>query len=109
MHDSPHGDEHGAGFGIGSDNTSSIMNMLQNMQMRQVERYVEECKWREAFEAAQMEHFLMMHQHMSTQDSNFQAFASYVTESLVSLRIDMNVNHDADLGKINHLISSQEA
>ena len=45
-----------------------------------------------------------MQQHLSTQDSNFEAFASYVTEALVSLRTDMNVNHEAILARINHII-----
>ena len=40
---------------------------------------------------------------MSIKDSNFEAFASYVSESLVSLRTDMNANHAAVLAKINHL------
>ena len=49
-----------------------------------------------------------MRQCLSSQDSNFEAFASYVTEALVSLRTDMNVNHEVILAKINHIISAHE-
>lgn len=50
----------------------------------------------------------MMQQHMCTQDFNFEASASYVTEALVSLRTDMNANHEVILPKINHIISAHE-
>lgn len=46
MHDVPRGDDHGGGFGTNYANTTSIMTMLQDMQMRQDERYAGECKWR---------------------------------------------------------------
>lgn len=49
-----------------------------------------------------------MHQHLSTQDANFEVFASYMTEALVSLRTDMNTNHEAIVARINHLISAHE-
>ena len=45
---------------------------------------------------------------MSTQDSNFEAFSSYVPEALVSLHTDMNANHEAILARINHIISAHE-
>lgn len=38
IQDSPHGDAHGTSFG----DTSSIMPMLHNMQLRQDERYMED-------------------------------------------------------------------
>lgn len=41
---------------------------------------------------------------MTTQDANFEAFASYVTEKLVSMCNEMDVNHAA---RINHMISAQ--
>lgn len=50
-----------------------------------------------------------MQLHMSTQDFNFEVFASYVTKFLVSLWTDVNANHDDVLARINHLISAQEA
>lgn len=42
----PHLDAHGSNFGtgFGGVHTSSIMTMLQNMQLRQDERYVEDCQ-----------------------------------------------------------------
>ena len=49
-----------------------------------------------------------MQQHLSTKDSNFEAFSLYVTEALVSLRTYMNVNHEAILARINPLISAHE-
>lgn len=51
MHDASLGDDHGAGFGTSSADNASIMTMLQDMQMRQDERYVEDCQRRDAFEA----------------------------------------------------------
>lgn len=45
---------------------------------------------------------------MSTKDSNFEVFASYVTEALVSLRTDMNANHEVILAKINHITYAHE-
>lgn len=44
MHDATHGDAHG--------NTSSIMTMLQNMMLRQVERYEEDCRMRDSFKVS---------------------------------------------------------
>lgn len=107
MHDVPHGDDNGDGFGIGYVNIASIMSMLQKMQMRQDERYAKECRWRETFEVAQMNQFYLMQQHMSTQDSNFKVFTSYVIKYLVSLLTYMNDNHAAVLASINHVISPQ--
>lgn len=49
-----------------------------------------------------------MQQHMSTQDSNFEALASYVTDALMSLRTDMNENHEVILAKINHVILHED-
>lgn len=72
--------------------------------MRDMRRIV-----KDEFEVVQMKQFCMMHQHMSTQDSNFEDFASFVIESLVSLQTNMNENHDAILAMINHLISAREA
>lgn len=45
-----------------------------------------------------------MQQHMSTQDSKFEAFTSYLIDSLVSLQTDMIANHVDVLAKINNLI-----
>lgn len=60
MQDSPHGYAHGSDFGTGYGDTSSIMTMLQNMQLRKNERYVEYGQMRYAFEAAQMERSRLM-------------------------------------------------
>lgn len=49
-----------------------------------------------------------MRQRLSTQDVNFEAFTSYVTEALVSLRTDINANHVAIMARINHLVSAYE-
>lgn len=47
-----------------------------------------------------------MQEHMTTHDSNFDAFASYAMESLVSIRNEMDVNYFAMISRINHMISS---
>lgn len=47
----------------------------------------------------------MMQEHMTTQDADFEAFASYVTKSLMSMRNEMNVNHVATISRINHMIA----
>lgn len=109
MQDAPHVDAHGSNFGtgFGGVDMSSIMIMLYNMQLRQDERYVEDCQRRNAFEATQMEWFHLMQEHMTTQDANFEAFASYVTESLVSMRNDMDVNHATTIFRRNHMIASE--
>lgn len=44
MHDAPVGDHNSAGFGANSDDTVTIINMLQNMQVQQDEHYVDECR-----------------------------------------------------------------
>lgn len=44
-----------------------------------------------------------MQEHMTTQDVNFEAFALYVTEILVSIRNDMDVNHVAIIDRINYM------
>lgn len=100
MHNAPHGDDHGVGFSFGFADTSSIMIMLHNMQLRQDMRYVEDCQRIYAFEDTQMEQFCLMQEHMTTQDTNFEAFASFVIESLVSRSNDMNVNHIVTIDRI---------
>lgn len=45
---------------------SSIMTMLQNMQQRQDECYVEDCRRRYAFETAQLERFRLMQDHITS-------------------------------------------
>lgn len=104
IQDAPCGDSHGNAFGTGFGDTSSIMTMLKNMQLRQDERYVEDCQRRDAFKFAQMERFLLMQEHMTTQDANFDAFSSYVTKSIVSIRNDMDVNPATTIARINHMI-----
>lgn len=42
---------------------------------------------------------------MGAQDANFEAFASYVTESLVSMRNEMDANHATTIARINHMIA----
>lgn len=103
MHDASVGDDHATGYDANSADTTSIITMLQNMQVQQDESYTDECRRRIAFQAAQIEQYNLMQQHLSNKDSNIEAFASYVTEALVSLRTDMNVNNEAILARINTL------
>lgn len=107
--DAPHVDAHRSNFGTGfyGVDTSSIMTMLQNMQLRHDERCVEDCQRRDAFEAAQMERFFLMQEHVNTQDANFETFSSYVTETLVPMQNDMDTNHAATTTRINHMIASK--
>lgn len=77
------------------------------MKLRQYERYVEDCRRRGAFEAAQMERFHLMQEHMTTQDGKFDICVSYVMESLMSMRNEMDVNHVTAIARINHMISTQ--
>ncbi|CAI8585311.1 unnamed protein product [Vicia faba] len=77
------------------------------VKVRRDERYEEDCRRRDAFEAAQEERFRLLHKHMTTQDTNFEAFASYVSEKLLSERNEMDVNHASTNARINHMISSQ--
>lgn len=46
-----------------------------------------------------------MQEHMTTQDANFKAFASYVTESLVLMRSNMDTNHADIIARIKHMIA----
>lgn len=109
MQDAHHKVDHSSGFGTSSDDTSSIMAMLQNMKMKQDERHAEDCKWRENFRATQMEQFRLMQKHMSAKDSNFETFDTYATESLLSIQNDVNANHVASMNMINYMIANQEA
>lgn len=54
-----------------------------------------------------MERFCLIQEHMITQDTNFEAFDSYVIENLLSIRNDMDSNHVAIISRINHMISIQ--
>lgn len=74
------------------------------MQLRQDEQYVEDYQRRDVFEVAQMERLRLMKEHMTTQDANFDAFASYVTRSLMSMRNDIYVNNPTIIARINHMI-----
>lgn len=51
MQDANHENAHGNNFGAGFGDLSSIMTMLQNMQLRLDECYEEDCRRRDAFEA----------------------------------------------------------
>lgn len=82
MQDIDHEDGQGNIFSVGYGDPSSIMTMLQNMQVRQDERYEEDYRRRDAFEEAQVERFCLLQEHMTIQDINFEAFASYVTERI---------------------------
>lgn len=53
-----------------------------------------------------MERFRLMQEYMTSQDANFEVFVSYVTESLVSMQNDMDVNHASMISRINHMISA---
>ncbi|CAI8589579.1 unnamed protein product [Vicia faba] len=108
MHDVIHGDSQGSGIGVKYGNESSIITMLQNMQAKKDERYKEGFRRRDAFEAPQEERFLLIQEHMTTQDTNFEAFASYVTEKLLSMWNEMTSNPDAIISRINHMISIQD-
>lgn len=44
MQDVTHEDAPGNSFGVGFGNPSSIMTMLKNIQLRQDERYEEDCR-----------------------------------------------------------------
>lgn len=48
-----------------------------------------------------------MQEHVTTHDAHFDAFSSYVTKSLVSMRNEMDASHAATIGRINHVISAQ--
>lgn len=52
--DATHGDAHGNNFGVVFGDTSSITNMLQNTQLGKDERYEEDSRRRDAFEANQV-------------------------------------------------------
>lgn len=47
-----------------------------------------------------------MQEHMTSHDANFDAFASYVTKSFVSMQDEMDANHAAMMARINHMIST---
>lgn len=81
--------------------------MLKNMQVKKDERYEADYRRRDALEAAQMERFLLIQENMTTQDTNFASFSSYVTKTLVSMRNKMDSNHAATIARINHIISIQ--
>ncbi|CAI8605807.1 unnamed protein product [Vicia faba] len=80
IHDVFHGDGQGSGIGVEYGNESPIITMLHNTWTKKDERYEDDCRRRVAFEAAQEERFSLIQEHMTTQDSNYEDFASYVTE-----------------------------
>lgn len=54
-----------------------------------------------------MERLCLMQEHMTAQDSNFEAFSYYVTWSLMSMFNEMDANNATMIARINHMISSQ--
>lgn len=104
MQDVDHDDGQGNIFSVEYGDQSSIITMLQNMENRQDERYEEDCWRQDAFEATQVERFCLIQEHMTIQDPNFEAFTSYVTKRLISMRNEMDANHVATIAKINHMI-----
>ncbi|CAI8603331.1 unnamed protein product [Vicia faba] len=77
------------------------------MKVRQNECYEEDFCRRHSFEAAQEERFCLLQDHMTTQDTYFEAFASYGTKNLICIRSVMDANHNATITRINHIISTQ--
>lgn len=61
MQDDAHENTHGNNFSADFSDPPSIMTMLQNMQLRQDERYEEDCLRQDVFEAAQVEIFMQEH------------------------------------------------
>lgn len=54
-----------------------------------------------------MERLCLMQENVTTQDANFDDFASYVTKSLVPMRNYMDANHASTIARINYMISAQ--
>lgn len=81
--------------------------MLQNVQVKQDERYEEDFHRWDAFEATRVEQFCLIQEHMITQDTNIESFSSNVTEKLISMHNAMDSNHASIFVRINHMTSVQ--
>lgn len=66
MQDVDHEDGQGSINGVEYRKQSSIITMLQNIQVKIDERYEEDCRRRYAFEVAQVERFRLIHEHVTT-------------------------------------------
>lgn len=54
-------------FSVEFGDHASIMSMLQDMQLRQDERYEKDYRRRDAFEVAQFKRLCLLQEHMTTQ------------------------------------------
>lgn len=101
QHDTTYGNNSGVGS---SGEESSIFTLLENMRVEQQERHQEESHRCDAVKASQEERFILVHEHVNFQDTNFNNFATYVTEQFNQIRQDMTFNHGATQIGINNMI-----
>lgn len=62
------------------------------MHVEQQECHEEESRRCDEFEAAQEEHFRVVHKHLTAHDNSFNSFASYAIEKFNEIRQNMTLN-----------------
>lgn len=78
--------------------------MLKNMCIQQQERYKEDTWWCYDFAVAQEEHFKLVQDHLTAQNTTFEIFASYATVQFNQIREDMEFNYGSTSTGINKMI-----
>lgn len=94
---------HYSGVGSSGDELS-ILTLLENTCVEQLERHKEESQQRDAFEAAQEERFIVVHEYLTAQDNNFNNFSTYAMEKFNEIHENVAFYHGATHTDINDMI-----
>lgn len=77
------------------------------MCVEQQERHEEESRRRDAFEVAQEERFKVVHEHLISQDNNFNNLSMYATEQFNEICQNMTFSHGVTQTDINDMTRYQ--
>lgn len=90
-----------------SGEESSIIPLMESRCVEKQERHQEESHRRDTFEVTQEERFKLVHEHLNSQDTKFNNFATYITKQLNQTRQDMAFNLGATQTGINNIVGFQ--
>lgn len=92
---------------VSTSDESPILTQLDYMHVEQHGRHEEESRRCDEFEAAQVERFREVHEHMTTHGNNFNSFASCDMEQFNEIHQNMASNHAITQAGIHNMISYQ--
>lgn len=102
-----HGTTYDNYFSGSTGDESFILTLLKNTRVQQCKRHEEESCRRDEFEVAQAKRFREVHEHITTNDNNFNSFSLYATDQFNEIRQNMASNHVTTQDGIRDMICDQ--